>query len=138
MRDLHIACGQVRCGARKTRAKNVARMITQVKSAHEIGCELVLFPELNRQRGISRRKKVKPLAEPINGPSVQALSQAAREMGIAIALWHGRTARANTDTLQTRSSSWVRAATLWASIARYTSGAAKKEWADKGTSVPTL
>ncbi len=83
MRDLYIACGQFATEA-GAKSQNVARMVTYSRQAKEKGCELILFPELI-VTGYLPPDQVRPLAEPLNGPTVLALARAAREIGIAIA-----------------------------------------------------
>jgi predicted amidohydrolase len=83
MRDLCIACGQFVAEPGDQRS-NVARMIAYAREARDRGCELILFPELI-VTGYLSPEQVLPLAEPVTGPSVQALAQAASELGVAIA-----------------------------------------------------
>lgn len=83
MREIRIACGQFIAAPGDKRA-NVARMIAYAKGAHDEDCELILFPELI-VTGYLPPEQVLPLVEPVTGPSVRSLAQAARELGIAIA-----------------------------------------------------
>ncbi|NLS77911.1 MAG: carbon-nitrogen hydrolase family protein [Chloroflexi bacterium] len=83
MRDLHIACGQF-APEPGDKAKNVAQMIRQATEARAVGCELILFPELV-VTGYLEPEQIRPLAEPLTGPSVESLGAAARKLGIAIA-----------------------------------------------------
>jgi predicted amidohydrolase len=59
-------------------------MIGYARDARDQGCELILFPELI-VTGYLAPAEIAPLAEPVDGPSVQTLSQAVRKLGIAIA-----------------------------------------------------
>ncbi|MFL7809939.1 MAG: carbon-nitrogen hydrolase family protein, partial [Anaerolineae bacterium] len=81
--EIRIACGQ--CAAQPgDAATNVARMIEYAAQAQAEGCALILFPELI-VTGYLPPDQVRPLAEPLTGPSVRALAQAAQQIGIAIA-----------------------------------------------------
>jgi predicted amidohydrolase len=132
MQDLHIACGQF-AAEPEAKSKNTAHMIAQAESAQKIGCQLILFPELIVS-GYLSPERVKPLAEPLNGPSVQALSKAARGLGIAIAFGMAELH----EPTQTRYNSLVvlnqngeiagvyRKMHLWGS---------EKEWAQKGETI---
>ena len=83
MRDFHIACGQF-APEPGDKAKNTAQMIRQATEARDVGSELILFPELV-VTGYLEPEQIRPLAEPLTGPAVQALGAAARDLGIAIA-----------------------------------------------------
>jgi predicted amidohydrolase len=83
MREIRIACGQF-IAAPGDKPANVARMAAYAEEARQEGCELILFPELI-VTGYLPVEQVQPLVEPVTGPSVQALSKAARDLGIAIA-----------------------------------------------------
>jgi predicted amidohydrolase len=83
MREIRIACGQF-VAAPGDKPANVARMIAYAQEAQEEGCELILFPELI-VTGYLPPEQVLPLVEPVTGPSVRSLAQAAHELGIAIA-----------------------------------------------------
>jgi len=83
MREIRIACGQFVAKPGDKRA-NVARMIGCAEEARNEGCELILFPELI-VTGYLPPEQVLPLVEPVTGPSVGSLAQAARELGMAIA-----------------------------------------------------
>jgi predicted amidohydrolase len=83
MHDLHIACGQFVAEPGAKRA-NIARMIRYAAEARAQGCDLVLFPELI-VTGYLAPEQVAPLAEPIDGPSVRRLAEAADDLGVAMA-----------------------------------------------------
>jgi predicted amidohydrolase len=83
MREIRIACGQFIAEPGVKRA-NVARMVAYAEEARDESCELILFPELI-VTGYLPPEQVLPLVEPVTGPSVRSLAQAARELGIAIA-----------------------------------------------------
>ncbi len=83
MQDMHIACGQF-VAEPGAKSNNIARMIAYARNAKEKGCDLILFPELI-VTGYLAPQQVIPLAEPLTGPSVKALAQAARELGMALA-----------------------------------------------------
>jgi predicted amidohydrolase len=83
MRDYQIACAQFEAvpGAKND---NIERMIQYARQARDQGCDLVLFPELI-VTGYLAAVKIPPLAEPIDGPSVERLARAAEAIGINIA-----------------------------------------------------
>ncbi len=83
MRDLHIACGQF-APEPGDKAKNIAQMVRQATEARDVGAELILFPELV-VTGYLAPDMIRPLAEPVTGPSVRTLGNAARDLGLAIA-----------------------------------------------------
>lgn len=80
---LHIACGQF-VAAPGDKAANIARMLDYADVARARGCTLILFPELILT-GYLPAACVPPLAEPLNGPSVQQIINGAQRLGIAIA-----------------------------------------------------
>jgi predicted amidohydrolase len=83
LQDIRIACGQF--AAKPGDApSNVARMIHYAGQARSEGCELIVFPELI-VTGYLAPECVLPLAEPLTGPSVSRLAEAASQIGIAIA-----------------------------------------------------
>jgi predicted amidohydrolase len=83
MRDMHVACGQF-AAEPANKGNNIAQMIGYARDARDLGCELILFPELI-VTGYLAPPEIAPLAEPLDGPSVQTLSKAACKLGIAIA-----------------------------------------------------
>ena len=81
--DIRVACGQF--AAKPGDApSNVARMIRYASQARSEGCSLIVFPELI-VTGYLAPECVLSLAEPLTGPSVNRLAQAADQIGIAIA-----------------------------------------------------
>ena len=135
MRDFHIACGQF-AAEPGAKSNNIARMIAYTRAAKERGCDLILFPELI-VTGYLAPQQVIPLAEPISGPSVKALVQAARELGVAIAfgfaeLDEQRGVRYNSLVALDQHGGIAgvyRKMHLWAS---------EKEWAEGGSDAPIL
>jgi predicted amidohydrolase len=83
MQDIRIACGQFAAQPGDA-ATNVARMVEYAAQAQAEGCALILFPELIVTSYLPP-DQVRPLAEPLTGPSVRALALAAQQIGIAIA-----------------------------------------------------
>jgi predicted amidohydrolase len=81
--EIQIACGQF-AALPGDAAANVARIIGYAGQARAQGCALIVFPELI-VTGYLAPERIPPLAEPLDGPSVRKLAQAARELGIAIA-----------------------------------------------------
>jgi len=135
MRDLHIACGQfaAELGAK---SKNIARMIAYADEARDQRCELILFPELV-VTGYLPAREIVPLAEPLGGPCVQTLAEAARNLQISIAfgiaeLDERRDVCHNSLVVldkQGEIAGVYRKMHLWATEA---------EWAEAGTSVPAF
>jgi predicted amidohydrolase len=81
--ELRVACGQFAAKPGDP-ASNVARMVAYAEQAHSEGCELILFPELI-VTGYLAPPRVRPLAEPLSGPSVRRLAEAAADLEIAVA-----------------------------------------------------
>jgi N-carbamoylputrescine amidase len=75
---------QMRCAADP--AENLARALAQVESAARRGARIVCLPELFRSRYFCQTEDPAhfELAEPIPGPSTEALGEAARAHGIAL------------------------------------------------------
>ena len=69
--EIRIACGQFAAQPGDAPA-NVARMIGYAGQARAEGCALILFPELI-VTGYLAPERVRPLAEPLAGPSVRRL-----------------------------------------------------------------
>jgi N-carbamoylputrescine amidase len=67
-------------------AANLAKAVAQVKAAAAQGAALVCLPELFRTLYIGQREDpaLFNLAEPVPGPSTQALGQVARETGVVV------------------------------------------------------
>lgn len=82
MDDLRIAAVVMRSVLGET-LDNLNRMKTWVAEAASEGADLVCFPELNLT-GYSVREIIQSVAEPIPGPSSQAVVDMARESGMLI------------------------------------------------------
>lgn len=70
-------------GAPRCPEDNRATMARTARQSAERGCRLVVFPELFAS-GYNIGDVVHDLAEPVDGPTGEALAEAAREWGIAI------------------------------------------------------
>ncbi|HXU62247.1 MAG TPA: carbon-nitrogen hydrolase [Polyangia bacterium] len=79
-----IALVQMRCSTDP--ADNLARAVERIADAGRKGANLVCLPELFRTQYFcqSEDHAVFDLAEPIPGPSTEALSRAAREAGVVV------------------------------------------------------
>jgi predicted amidohydrolase len=135
MHDFHVACGQF-APEPGEKDKNTARMIRYAGEARDLRCDLILFPELV-VTGYIAAEEIPPLAEPLDGPHVQQLSKAARDLGIAIAFGLAEK-DAETDTCynslvalnaQGELAGVYRKMHLWSS---------EKEWAQGGDRVETF
>jgi N-carbamoylputrescine amidase len=67
-------------------AANLAKAIAQVKAAAQQGAALVCLPELFRTLYIGQREdhSLFDLAEPVPGPSTEALAKVAKEAGVVV------------------------------------------------------
>ena len=83
MREIRIACGQF-VAAPGDKPANVAHMIAYAQEARDERCELILFPELI-VTGYLAPERVRPLAEPLSGPSVRRLMDISREFRVPLA-----------------------------------------------------
>src|ERR1044071_5399346 len=83
-RSFRIGLVQMRCTADGD--ANVARAIAGVREAARRGAQVVCLPELFRSLYFCQREDAAlfDLAEPIPGPTTQALAPVARETGAAI------------------------------------------------------
>jgi predicted amidohydrolase len=84
-RIVTIALIQMRCEPK--RSKNLARAVQCIGEAARYGAQLVVLPELFLGHYFCQRpgdKAAFDLAEPIPGPTVQALSMAAREAKVVL------------------------------------------------------
>ena len=132
MRETRIACGQFVAEPGNKRA-NVARMAAYAEEARDQGCELILFPELI-VTGYLPPDQVRPLVEPVTGPSVRMLAETACDLDIAIAfglaeLDEGQGVCHNSRVIldhQGEVAAVYRKMHLWAT---------EKEWAEAGTEV---
>src|SRR3989442_5468827 len=79
MTKTNIACAQIDCllGQPKT---NLSKLISMIREAAERDAKLVMFPEcaLTGYAYESLEEAI-PFAEPINGPSANAIAEACRE-----------------------------------------------------------
>ena len=82
MEDLRVAAAVMRSAAGK-RAENLARMETLVREAARRGARVVCFPEMNVS-GYGLRQGMDSFAEPIPGPSTEAVLKMAREYDLLI------------------------------------------------------
>ncbi len=66
--------------------ENVAKAMARVKEAGAKGAQVVCLPELYRSPYFCQREDARlfDLAEPVPGPSTEALGRAAREAGVAV------------------------------------------------------
>ncbi|HEX4628365.1 MAG TPA: carbon-nitrogen hydrolase [Gemmatimonadales bacterium] len=67
-------------------AANLERALAKVREAAAAGAQLVCLPELFRSRYFAQREDAAQfdLAEPVPGPSTEALGQVAREAGVVV------------------------------------------------------
>jgi predicted amidohydrolase len=82
MPKTNIACAQIDCvlGQPKT---NLAKITASIRSAAEREAKLVMFPECALTGyAYSSLDEAVPFAEPINGPSSEAIANACRETGV--------------------------------------------------------
>src|SRR5512143_72931 len=66
--------------------ENLRRAVTRVEEAAESGAQVVCLPELFRSQYFCQKEDASffDLAEPVPGPTTEALSQAARRTGVVI------------------------------------------------------
>jgi N-carbamoylputrescine amidase len=83
-RNLQLALVQMACS--EDPAENLARALERVEAAARDGARVVCLPELFRSRYFCQREDSAhfALAEPIPGPSTEALSKAAAAHGVVI------------------------------------------------------
>jgi N-carbamoylputrescine amidase len=87
MTVLRVALAQL--ASRQDPADNRARVLRAVRDAHARGARLVAFPELALSRFFPQFETfaaARGWAEPIPGPTTEAVSRVARELGIAVVL----------------------------------------------------
>lgn len=82
MEDLRVAAAVMHSAAGK-KAENLARMEVLVREAASRGAEAVCFPEMNVS-GYGLRQKMESFAEPIPGPSTEAVLKMAGENNLVI------------------------------------------------------
>jgi len=80
MEDLKIAAAVMRSAVGR-KAENLARMESLVREAAGQGAEAVCFPEMNIS-GYGLRQEMEDFAEPIPGPSTEAVQRMARVYGL--------------------------------------------------------
>jgi N-carbamoylputrescine amidase len=82
--EFKIALVQMRCSADP--ADNLARALDRIRAAAKDGAKLVCLPELFRSQYFCQTEDHAnfDLAEPIPGPSTEALSKVAREAGVVV------------------------------------------------------
>jgi N-carbamoylputrescine amidase len=82
--EFEIGLVQMRCSTDP--ADNLARALDQIRAAAKQGAQLVCLPELFRSQYFCQTEDHAnfDLAEPIPGPSTEALSKVAREAGVVV------------------------------------------------------
>ena len=83
MKTTRVACGQFEARA-ADKDYNLARMSGQAGEAAAAGCAVVVFPELIVS-GYIAAERIPEQAEPVTGPSVRRMREAASSSGIAVA-----------------------------------------------------
>jgi predicted amidohydrolase len=78
---MKIALGQF--GVSSNKGGNVAHMLAMIAEASAAGAALIVFPEV-AMVNIDERDRVSDVAEPIDGPFVDQLAQAARRSNVAV------------------------------------------------------
>jgi N-carbamoylputrescine amidase len=83
-RKFRIGLVQMSCSADPD--ANLAKAVAKVEEAARAGAEVVCLPELFRSRYFCQREDTATfdLAEPIPGPSTEALSEAAKRLSVAV------------------------------------------------------
>jgi N-carbamoylputrescine amidase len=82
MEDLKVSAAVMRSFAGK-KAENLARMEVLVREAARRGTQVICFPEMNVS-GYGLRRAMESFAEPIPGPSTEAVLKMAREYHLLI------------------------------------------------------
>jgi predicted amidohydrolase len=82
MEDLRVATAVMRSGAGK-KPENLARMKVLVREAARRGAQVVCFPEMNVS-GYGLRQEMRSFAEPIPGPSTEAVLKMAGQYNVVI------------------------------------------------------
>jgi N-carbamoylputrescine amidase len=80
----HIGLVQMSCGADPN--ENLEKAVWKIREASAKGAEIICLPELFRSQYFCREEKAElfALAEPIPGPTTDALAPLARELGIVL------------------------------------------------------
>jgi N-carbamoylputrescine amidase len=84
MQPFRVGLVQMRCSGDP--ADNLARAEAKVREAAARGAQVVCLPELFRSQYFCREEDARlfDLAEPVPGPSTQALGRLARELGVTV------------------------------------------------------
>ena len=82
MEDLKVAAAVMRCVVGR-KPENLARMEALVREAARRGSQAICFPEMNLS-GYALRQEMGSFAEPIPGPSTEAVLKMARECNLLI------------------------------------------------------
>jgi len=82
MEMLTIALAQLK-GALYDKGFNLYRALSTIQTCKEKNVDYVIFPELFLS-GFFIQDQVKDLAEPVDGPSIQAVRQKAKETGVGV------------------------------------------------------
>src|SRR5262249_15879384 len=82
--SFRIGLVQMRCGPDP--AENLSRTVARVEEAASSGAQVVCLPELFRSQYFCPKEDPATcaLAEPVPGPTSEALAEAARRLGVAI------------------------------------------------------
>ena len=83
MKATRVACGQFEARA-ADKDYNLALMSAQAAEAADAGCAVIVLPELIVS-GYIAAERIPEQAEPVTGPSVRRMQQAAASSGIAVA-----------------------------------------------------
>jgi N-carbamoylputrescine amidase len=85
MSDL-LRLGLVQHACSEDREENLLRSLEGIRAAAAQGARLVLLPELHRGRYFCQTEDVRffDLAEPLPGPTTEALGRLARELGVVV------------------------------------------------------
>lgn len=84
MKELKVGVIQHSCSA--DTAANMQKSMTEIRQAAAQGAQLIVLQELHRGLYFCQQERVEAfdLAEPIPGPSTQALGELAKELGVVI------------------------------------------------------
>ena len=86
MRKPRFRVGIVQMAMSARPEDNVEKAVARVREASRAGAEVVCLPELYRSRYFCQKEDASlfDLAEPVPGPSTEALGRAAKEAGVAV------------------------------------------------------
>src|SRR5690606_18775556 len=84
MKELEVVVIQHSCSA--DTAANMHKKMKEIRQAAAQGAQLIVLQELHRDLYFCQQERVEAfdLAEPIPGPSTQALGELAKELGVVI------------------------------------------------------